>query len=153
MGTNRVWALFVCLALLWLFAAPAFAADPQVTAKDLKGISPQRHRYIFSVLGGAALGAGIGVLVGSGGDIGKGILVGGGAASAAYLHGNPRATVHGWREWVLIGSYTALGSGIGWTVCGCDDGAIAGALVGGGASAIWRASKRAPRPRTATTQP
>ncbi len=151
---KTIWGILLCLVMVWMLAAPAMAADPpQVSAKDLKGISPQRHRYIFSVLGGAAVGAGVGVLVGGGGDIAKGVLVGGGGASAAYLHSNRGANLGGWREWALVGSYSALGSGIGWTVCGCDDGAVSGLLIGGGASAIWRASKRSRTPRTATTQP
>jgi hypothetical protein len=91
--------------MLFLLAAPAFAEDPQTTAKDLKGISAKRHRFIFTTLGGAAVGAGIGVLI---------------------------------------------GGGLGWTLCGCDDGLVAGTLIGGGASAWWQAA-HAGRTRTANT--
>ena len=46
--------LTVCMALV---ALPAFAGDrPLDPKRDLSGISPKRHRYIFTVLGGAALG-------------------------------------------------------------------------------------------------
>lgn len=129
-------------SVLFLLAVtvPAFAADRDVDINDLKGISPHHFRYLFSVAGGAAVGAGVGALLGSGNDIVKGIMVGGGAASAAYLHTHKNAQLKGWRDWALIGSYTSLVSGSAWTLCGCKDGAVAGALIGGGAAAIWRAS-------------
>jgi hypothetical protein len=149
----RWWSVFTGIVLILALAAPALAADPQAKIDDLKGISPKRHRYIFSVLGGAAVGAGIGVLVGGGADVVKGLMVGGGGASAAYLHANRNENLNGWRDWALIGSYTSTASGVGWTLCGCDDGAIAGALIGGGAGAIWRASQRRPRTQTASTTP
>lgn len=145
---------FVCsLAMALLLAVPAFAGGPQTTAQDLKGISPKRHRYIFSVLGGAAVGAGIGVLLGGGGDIAKGLMVGGGGGSALYLHTHPREDLNGWRSWAVIGSHTALGGGIGWTLCGCDDGLVAGSLIGGGASAWWHAAHPRRNPRAARTNP
>lgn len=122
---------------MFIAAIPALAADPDVTTKDLKGISPQRHRYLFSVLGGAAIGAGIGVLVGSGNDITKGIMIGGGGMSALYLHSHRRDTLNGWRNWAYVGSYSVFGGGLGWTICGCDDGLVSGLLIGGGGTAAW----------------
>jgi hypothetical protein len=150
---KRLCVVFVCFLMLFLLALPAFAGDPQTTAKDLKGISAKRHKYIFSTLGGAAIGAGIGVLLGSGNDITKGLMIGGGGASALYLHTHQRDTLNGWRHWVFIGSYTSFGSGMGWTLCGCDDGAVAGALIGGGTSAWYQATHPTKRTTTATTQP
>jgi|SRR4051812_10191568 hypothetical protein len=149
---KKLWALLLCFCF-FVAVMPAFAADPDVTTKDLKGISPQRHRYIFSVLGGAAVGAGIGVLLGSGNDITKGLMVGGGGMSALYLHSHRRDNLNGWRNWAYVASYSAFGGGLGWTICGCDDGLVAGTLIGGGATAAWLVSHPQRVPRTATTTP
>ncbi len=137
-GRIKFWSLALCVAFLLATVAPALAGDRDVDVRDLKGISPHRHRYIFSVIGGAAVGAGIGKILGGGNDITKGLLIGSGGMSALYLHSH-RSTGGAYRDWLFIGSHTALGTGIGWTICGCNTGALAGALVGGGASAIWRA--------------
>lgn len=150
MQSKRLWAVVCSLLMLFLLAAPAFAEDPQTTAKDLKGISAKRHRFIFTTLGGAAVGAGIGVLIGGGNDVLKGLMVGGGGASALYMHSHPRDDLRGWRNWTFIGSHAALGGGLGWTLCGCDDGLVAGTLIGGGASAWWQAA-HAGRTTTANT--
>src|SRR4051794_41934033 len=104
---KKLWALLLCFCF-FVAVMPAFAADPDVTTKDLKGISPQRHRYIFSVLGGAAVGDGIGVLLGSGNDITKGLVVGAGGVSALYLLSHPPATVDGWRHCASWRSYPAF---------------------------------------------
>jgi hypothetical protein len=141
----------VCLLIVF-FAPAAFAADNEVTARDLQGISPKRHRYLFSVVGGTAIGAAVGVLLGGGNDITKGMLVGGGAASTAYLHTHKTAA-GAWRPWAMLASHTALGSGLGWTLCGCDDGLVAGTLIGGGASAIWQASQPSRRSTSAQSRP
>jgi hypothetical protein len=146
---KRVWGLVLSVCMLLMMVAPAFAAD-RISAKDLQGISPKRHRYWFSVLGGAAIGAGVGALVGSGNDVTKGILVGGGGASTAFLHSH-KTYGGAWRPWMMLGGHTALGSGIGWTICGCDDGLIAGTLIGGGVSAVWQASQPDRSGRTAQT--
>lgn len=140
LGGQKFWAVLLCACFLFIAALPAMAADPDVTTKDLKGISPQRHRYLFSVIGGAAVGAGIGVLLGSGNDITKGIMIGGGGMSALYLHSHRRDGLKGWRNWAYVGSYSAFGGGLGWTLCGCDDGLVAGTLIGGGATAAWLSS-------------
>ena len=137
-GRNKFWGLAICLGLLLMLVAPAFAGDRPVDKRDLKGISPHRHRYIFATMGGAAVGAGFGALIGGKGNFAKGLLIGGGGASALYLHSH-RNTGGAYRDWLFIPTHTALGTGIGWTLCGCDNGALAGALIGGGGSAIWRA--------------
>ncbi len=154
LGAKRLWTLAICLCLLFMLALPAFAADPQVTAKDLKGISPRHHRYVFAVVGGAAVGAGLGALVGGwGNDITKGLLVGGGAASAIYLHSHRHDTIKGWRNWAYMASYTSLGGGLGWTVCGCKTGLGSGLLIGGGATAIWLAENPQRTTPTASNVP
>ncbi len=136
---NRFWGVALCLALLMTLAAPALAGDRQVTKRDLKGISPHRHRYLFSVIGGTLLGGGIGALVGGGhGNIAKGMLIGGGGLSAIYLHSH-RDGGDGYRDWAFVGSHTALGLGAGWTICGCGRGALFGTLAGAGGSLIGRA--------------
>jgi len=148
LGGHKFWALVLCACFLFIATMPAMAADPQVTTNDLKGISPQRHRYIFSVLAGAAVGAGVGVLLSGGNDITKGIMIGGGGMSALYLHSHRRDSLNGWRNWAYMASYSAFGGGLGWTLCGCDDGLVAGTLIGGGATAGWLVSH--PQ-RTSTT--
>src|SRR3954452_643799 len=150
MRGRSVWGLLLCLVLLFTFAAPAFAGDRDVDLKrDLRGISPKRHRYIFSVLGGAAVGAGIGALLPGGGtSMLKGTLVGSGAASGYYLMTHrDRSGLH---DWGMIFSNTALGAGIGWTICDCDDGLVAGTLIGAGATAGYEAIGGFP-PRSART--
>ncbi len=137
-GRTKFWGLLLTAAMLVWLAAPCLAGDRPIDKRDLKGISPHRHRYIFSVVGGAAIGAGIGKVLGGGNDITKGLLIGSGGASALYLHSH-RSTGGAYRDWLFIGSHTALGTGLGWTICGCNTGALAGGLIGGGGSAMWRA--------------
>jgi hypothetical protein len=149
-GGKRIWLLVSCLLMLFMLVLPAMAADRDTTVKDLKGISPKKYRYIFSTFGGAAVGAGIGELLGGGNDVVKGLMVGGGGASALYLHSHPRADLKGWRNWAIIGSYTSLGGGLGWTACGCDTGLVSGALIGGGGSA-WYTALHGPRQKTAAS--
>lgn len=150
LGGQKLWALVLCFCLLVIATTPALAADPEITKNDLKGISPQHHKYLFSVLGGAAVGAGIGVLLGSGNDITKGLMIGGGGMSALYLHSHRRDSLKGWRNWAYMGSYAAFGGGLGWTLCGCDDGLVAGTLIGGGATAAWLSSHPQRVPPVAT---
>jgi outer membrane protein OmpA-like peptidoglycan-associated protein len=141
METKKALSMVVAVLLAVGSILPAFAADPLTAAKrDLQKISPLRHRYLFSTLGGAAIGAGVGRLLGGGGDIAKGILVGGGGASTAWLYTHPHDQGP-YRGVEYLASHTALGAGIGWTVCACGNGALAGTLVGFGASAIWQASQ------------
>jgi len=151
LGAKKFWALLLSIALLAFFTVPAMAADPEVTKKDLKGISPQHHKYLFSVLGGAAVGAGIGVLLGGGNDVTKGLMVGGGGMSALYLHSHRHDDLGGWRNWAYVGSYSAFGGGAGWTLCGCDDGLVSGMLIGGGGTAAWLAAHPQHTTRTAST--
>ena len=143
-GRNRFIGWLLSLLLLVL-AVPAFAGgkphdrdmDPQ---RDMRGVPHVRaHRWLFATAGGAAIGAGIGTLLPGGmKSTWKGLLIGGGGASSMYLLSH-RGTAGGWRDWAFIGSNTALGSGIGWTLCNCNDGAVAGALIGGGGTGFWEA--------------
>ena len=156
MGGRKLIGVLLALCMLFAAAVPAMAADPQVTKNDLKGIKrikPWHHRYLFSAIGGAALGAGIGAIVGSGNDITKGLLLGGGGLSALYLHSHRRDTLNGWRSWAYLGSYTAFGGGLGWTICGCNDGLGGGLLIGAGASAIKASWNPGHSSATAITQP
>ena len=111
LGVKKLCALTVSICLLWFLAVPAFAADPQVTKKDLKGINPGHHKYAFAVIGGAAVGMGIGAAIGGGwgNDITKGLLIGSGASSAFYLHSH-RHDDHGRMEELgLFGLLHSLG--------------------------------------------
>src|SRR5262245_26433213 len=136
----------LCICLLGFLAPMALAADRDVSVKDLKGI-PKKNRFLTSVVGGAALGAGIGALMPGGfHSVMKGTLIGGGGFGELYLIKHPNAA-GAWRDWAKIGSGAALGTGLGWTACGCGDGAFGGLLIGGGLEAIWAASKRPPSRR------
>ena len=123
--------IVLCLCCLCIFALPAFAAGPDVSARDLQGI-PKRHKYLTSIVAGAAIGAGIGILAPGGNrSLVKGLLIGGSGASALYLWSHPNAA-GGWTSWAHVASNTGLASGVGWTICGCGSGAGIGALLGGG---------------------
>lgn len=123
---------------LCLLVVPAVAADHDrdVDVKDLKGV-PHKHRYIWSVAGGTALGAGLGAFGGPVGA-GKGSIIGGSVASAFYLSRHHQ-TGGGWRPWLLVATNGALLGGLGWTVCDCGDGMGIGALIGGGGTAVIQA--------------
>jgi hypothetical protein len=149
LGGKKSIGLLICLLLVFM-SASAIAADRPIDKQDLKGITAKRHNWAFATAGGAAIGAGIGALVGGHTEVFKGILMGGGGGSAAWLHSH-RSSMGGWRPLLLLGSHTALGTGIGWTICGCNDGAFAGAMIGGGASAIWQSMKTDSPRRTAST--
>lgn len=154
LGGKKLGSLLLCMLVLMFLSASAFAADRAIDKQDLKGINAKRHNWAFATAGGAAIGAGVGALVGGHTEVFKGILMGGGGGSAAWLHTH-RNAMGGWRPLLLLGSHTALGTGIGWTICGCNDGAFAGAMIGGGASAIWQSMRTDSRRRTAanTTSP
>ena len=142
MRGKKFWCVALCLTLCLMLAAPAFAGDGQTKQnlkQDLKSYSPRHHRYLYSVVGGALLGAGVGALVGGGhGNIMKGMLIGGGGLSALYLHSHRSAT-EPYRDWAFLASHSALGLGAGWTICGCNRGAAFGLLAGAGGDLIWRA--------------
>lgn len=136
----------LCLCFFGLLVPPAFAADRDVGVKDLKGI-PKKNRFLTTVVGGAALGAGIGALLPGGmHSVWKGTLIGGGGFGELYLTKHPHAA-GAWRDWAKIGSGAAFGTGLGWTACGCGEGAFGGLLIGGGLEAVWAASKRPPTRR------
>lgn len=148
---KMLWVIALCLGLLMLTSA-SFAQGRDVDKRDLKGISPKYHRYLFSTLGGAAIGAGFGALVGGSHEVGKFMLIGAGTGSGLYLHSHRNAG-GAYRDWAYIGTYTALGSGIGWTICGCNDGFVAGALIGGGSAAVYRTMLPDRRSQTAMANP
>ncbi|MGH9569011.1 MAG: hypothetical protein ACRD72_24015 [Candidatus Angelobacter sp.] len=139
MSHKTLWILSICLCLL--FSLGAFAQqgrDPD--KRDLQGISPKHHKYIFTVLGGAAAGAGLGFILPGEKTPLKLMLLGGGAGSSWYLY-NHRNTLGEFHDWGMIGGNTAMGWGIGWLGCNCRDGAYAGSLLGGGLTAGWEALK------------
>src|SRR5579864_3424532 len=138
MAYKRLWVVVLCLGLLLMPRSTAMAQD--MSNRDLNGISPQNHKYIITTLGSAAVGAGLGFLLGGGAKTGKLALIGGGAGSAWFLHSH-RYALGKYHDWAMVGSGTALGAGIGWTICDCDNGLIAGTLIGGGSVATWEALK------------
>jgi hypothetical protein len=146
---RRVLAILLCVSLL---TVQGLAADPDPNSRSVKGI-PKGRRYFWSVLGGAALGAGIGVLAPGGTKSAwKGTLIGGSGASLIYLarHRSEEKPVY------FVLTNTVLGLGIGWTVCNCNGGALAGALIGGGGTAVtqvFRTRNRTLAKVTGSTQP
>jgi hypothetical protein len=54
-AVKKFLSLLLCLCLLGVLSTPAFAGDRDVSVQDLKGI-PKRHRFLTSIVGGAALG-------------------------------------------------------------------------------------------------
>ena len=127
--------LIVCLCL---FAMEGFAADPEVSPRDLQGI-PKRHKYLTAIVAGTAIGAGLGILAPGGNkSLAKGALIGGSGASALYLWTH-RGAAGGWTPWAHIGTNALLGTGVGWTMCDCNSGAGIGALLGGGGTAAIQA--------------
>jgi hypothetical protein len=148
MQHKKVWVFAICLGILLMFGSSAFAQSKDMTSRDLSGISPQNHKYIFSTLGGAAAGAGLGFILGGGAKTAKLAMMGGGGASTWFLHTHKYALGQ-YHEWAMIGSNTTLGMGIGWTICDCDNGLIAGALLGGGGTAAYEALKNDPQARNA----
>lgn len=168
---------------VFLLVVPAIAADPagksgnrsdkaainstnrDVTAADVKGI-PKGHRYAWSIIGGAALGAGLGAISSGKGAL-KGAFIGGGGASSLYLSKNKYAGGSG-RPWAWVLGNGALLAGLGWAICDCGGGFGAGALIGGGGTALVQAlrphqktltkvtgadDQTPPNPPPATTQP
>lgn len=136
MSLKQICILVLCFGLLGTLGAAAQTRDPD--RRDLSGISPKKHKYIFTVLGGAAAGAGLGfVLPGEKTPL-KLMLMGGGAGNAWYLytHRNALGSFH---DMAMIGGNTALGWGIGWLGCNCRDGAYAGTLLGAGLTAGYEA--------------
>jgi hypothetical protein len=154
MHAKKLLTVLLALCVALLFAIPSFAADPPSAKQELKRITPRRYSYLFSVVGGAALGAGLGAVLGSGNDLAKGALIGGGAVSELYLTSFPDFA-QGYRSWGFILSNTALGAGLGWTACGCNDGLGAGALIGGGGTAALEAwhAKQGTTTARANSQP
>ncbi len=138
MQYKRFYVLVLCLGLLFPLMSTAQSRD--VDKRDLRGISPQRHKYIFSVLGGAAVGAGLGFILPGEKTPLKLMMIGGGGTSTWFLntHHNTLGPFH---NWATIGSNTVLGGGIGWLGCNCHDGLVGGTLIGGGATAVWEALK------------
>jgi hypothetical protein len=140
MQHKKFWILVLCLGFLFPLISSAQSREREVDKRDLRGISPQHHKYIFSLLGGAAVGAGLGFILPGEKTPLKLAMIGGGGASTWFLHTH-RATLGGYHDWGMITSNTVLGGGIGWLGCNCNDGLIGGTLIGGGATAVWEALK------------
>jgi hypothetical protein len=167
--SRRMAGLLCCLCLL---AATSFAGDPaaqsvdstdsssstrDASTADMKGI-PKRHRYPWAIVGGAALGAGIGALLppGSAKSATKGMLIGGSLASLLYLSGHKNEpSTHRPLAWLITNA--VLAGGVGWAICNCGGGFPIGALIGGGFTGAVQAFQPRHHPTvskyTGATQP
>jgi hypothetical protein len=143
---RKIWTSLVVLVIAVSLCTPASAGD------TLKKFSPKRHPYLYTVIGGTAAGAGVGALFGGRGNFAKGMLIGGGGASAFYLHFHHQAGGDK-RPIAYFATHSALGLGVGWTVCGCGVGAGVGLLVGAGADLLWQSMRKQKPQPTATTTP
>jgi hypothetical protein len=130
--SRRILAVLLCVSLLGL---PGLAADRDTSRNDLRGI-PHGHKHLWAVIGGTAVGAGLGAIGGTSGFF-KGGLIGGSAASLFYLAGHR----HEEGPWSYVITNAALVAGIGWAVCDCGGGFGAGALIGGGGTALFQSFK------------
>jgi hypothetical protein len=110
MQYKKFWILVFCLGLIFPLMSHAQSRD--VDKRDLRGISPQHYKYIFSVAGGAAVGAGLGYILPGEKTPLKLMMIGGGGASTWFLYTH-RATLGPFHDWAMIGSNTALESGRG----------------------------------------
>jgi hypothetical protein len=141
--SRRLLAVLLCVSLLGLpgLAADRDASSKDASSKDVRGI-PHGHKHLWAVIGGTAVGLGLGAIPGGTKNVFKGGLIGGSAASLFYLAG------HRGQEgpWSYVLTNAALVAGIGWAACDCGAGFGAGALVGGGGTALFQAFK--PRNRT-----
>lgn len=140
MCQKKLWIFVFCLGLLVPLMSVAQSNDRDVDQRDLSGISTHRTKYVFSVLGGAAAGAGLGFVLPGSKTPAKLAMIGGGGVSTWFLHTH-RDTLGGAHNFGMIVSNTVLGGGIGWLGCDCNDGLVGGFLIGGGATAIWQALK------------
>jgi hypothetical protein len=122
--------LLVAAFAFLLLARPLSAQDKEPSAS-----SGHSWGYIFSYLGGAAVGAAVGMLGSSSQDTAKASLIGGGASSAFYLMRHDRGDPGYMKENMF--TYSTLGLGLGWAVSGNSTGAIAGGLAGGGGATVW----------------
>lgn len=139
MHQKNLWIFVFCLGLLLPLISAAQSNDRDVDQRDLSGISSHRTKYVLSVLGGAAAGAGLGfVLPGEKTPI-KLMMIGGGGVSTWFLHTHRDTLGH--HSFGMVASNTILGGGIGWLGCNCNDGLVGGFLIGGGGTAIWEALK------------
>jgi len=140
MQQRKFWTFVLCLVLVFPLISAAQSRNRDVDRRDLNGVSPHHFKYIMTTLGGAAAGAGLGFLLPGEKTPLKLMMLGGGGASTWFLHSH-RDTLGPFHDWAMVGSNTALGSGIGWLGCNCHDGLIGGALLGGGVTAAWEALK------------
>ena len=61
MQRKNFWILVLCLGFLFPLISHAQSRD--IDKRDLSGINPHNYKYIFSVAGGAAVGAGLGFIL------------------------------------------------------------------------------------------
>src|SRR5256885_11714639 len=119
---SKIFVFLLAVMLMTTVSLPAFAGDRDVSARDLQGI-PKHHRFLVSLLGGAALGAGVGaILPGGRNNYAKGALIGGGLTGLFYMNTH-RNAAGAWEDWAHIGAGTALGNGIGWSSWNFNGGA------------------------------
>ncbi|MEW6729904.1 MAG: hypothetical protein AB1489_01080 [Acidobacteriota bacterium] len=117
------------------------AAAPLTQAQEYRRRKPSKTRTGLKIGAGAAVGAGIGALVGGGKGAAAGALIGGGALAAQSVA--KRNSGYGRRTRTIgtIAAGTAIGTGVGAAIGG-GKGAGIGALLGGGGSTVYALTRK-----------
>ncbi|HEX2329435.1 MAG TPA: hypothetical protein VHN74_11990 [Candidatus Angelobacter sp.] len=139
----------IAVATVLLLVGVAQSQNRDATSRDLRGV-PHSHKYFWSVFGGTVLGTGIGIIAPGGNTSAvKGAILGGSITSAFYLASHRRAAGN-YRPWAHIATNAAIVGGGLWTICDCGSWGWAGALIGGGGTAVLQSFGRGNRHLTAS---
>jgi len=141
--------LQITVVTVLLLMGSAYSQTRDVTSRDLRGV-PNSRKYFWSVLGGTVLGTGIGIIAPGGNKSAvKGAILGGSITSAFYLIKDRRAA-GSFRPWAHVITNAAIVGGGLWTTCDCGSWGWAGALIGGGGTAVLQSFGRGSRKLTAS---
>jgi hypothetical protein len=139
----------IAVAVVFLLIGSAYSQTRDATSRDVRGI-PQSRKYFWSVFGGTVLGTGIGIIAPGGNKSAvKGAILGGSITSAFYL-ATHRKAASGFRPWAHVITNAAIVGGGLWTICDCGSWGWAGALIGGGGTAVLQSFGRGNRRLTAS---
>ena len=120
----------IAIGLLILFGTVSFGEASERRRK------PSNTRTGIKIGAGAAVGAGIGALIGGGRGAAAGALLGGGVMAGQSIARRNSGYGRRTRMIATIATGTAVGTGLGAAIGG-GKGAGIGALIGGGSSAVY----------------